>query len=131
MTVAPLTAMVLAGVEEQQAGIGSAVNNAVARIAGLAGIAALGPLVGSQLDVVGFHLAVLTAAAVAAAAGVFGGMLVRNPQRVVRAAECSGGPLAGAPRDAAVRDPRRSDQGVGQGPHGREPLTGRAMVGAR
>jgi EmrB/QacA subfamily drug resistance transporter len=131
MTVAPLTAMVLAGVEEHQAGIASAVNNAVARIAGLAGIAVLGPLLGTQLDVEAFHVGALAAAGLVAAAGVVGAVLVRNPQRVVRAAECSGGPLAGAPRDAAVRDPQRSDQGVGQGPHGREPLTGRAMVGAR
>ena len=45
MTVAPLTAAVLAGVETEQAGIGSAVNNATARIAGLLGTAALGAVV--------------------------------------------------------------------------------------
>ncbi|HUB35448.1 MAG TPA: MFS transporter [Solirubrobacteraceae bacterium] len=45
MTVAPLTAAVLAGVEERQAGIASAVNNAVARVAGLLGTAALGAAV--------------------------------------------------------------------------------------
>ena len=43
MTVAPLTATVLAGVDREQAGIASAVNNAVARIAGLLGVALLGP----------------------------------------------------------------------------------------
>jgi EmrB/QacA subfamily drug resistance transporter len=42
MTVAPLTATVLAGVEADRAGIASAVNNAVARIAGLLGTAAVG-----------------------------------------------------------------------------------------
>ena len=42
MTVAPLTAAVLAGVSERQAGIASAVNNAVARVAGLVGTAAVG-----------------------------------------------------------------------------------------
>jgi EmrB/QacA subfamily drug resistance transporter len=45
MTVAPLTAAVLAGVESDQAGIASAVNNAVARVAGLLGTAALGAVV--------------------------------------------------------------------------------------
>jgi hypothetical protein len=45
MTVAPLTAAVLAGVETDQAGIASAVNNAVARVAGLLGTAALGAVV--------------------------------------------------------------------------------------
>jgi hypothetical protein len=54
MTVAPLTAAVLAGVETDQAGIASAVNNAVARVASLLGTAALGAVVAaafiSQLD---------------------------------------------------------------------------------
>jgi EmrB/QacA subfamily drug resistance transporter len=54
MTVAPLTAAVLAGVQESQAGIASAVNNAVARVAGLLGTAAVGAAVatafGSTLD---------------------------------------------------------------------------------
>jgi hypothetical protein len=41
MTVAPLTAAVLAGAE-QQAGIASGVNNAIARVAGLLGTASVG-----------------------------------------------------------------------------------------
>ncbi len=48
MTVAPLTAAVLAGVETQQAGIASAVNNAVARVAGLLGTAAVGAAVAAS-----------------------------------------------------------------------------------
>ena len=35
ITVAPLTAAILAGIDQREAGIGSAVNNAVARVAGL------------------------------------------------------------------------------------------------
>jgi EmrB/QacA subfamily drug resistance transporter len=42
MTVAPLTAAVLAGVDGSQAGIASGVNNAIARVAGLIGTAAVG-----------------------------------------------------------------------------------------
>ena len=45
MTVAPLTATVLADADENNAGIASAVNNAVARVAGLLGVAALGAVV--------------------------------------------------------------------------------------
>jgi EmrB/QacA subfamily drug resistance transporter len=44
MTVAPLTAAVLAG-SEKEAGIASGVNNAIARIAGLLGTAAVGAVV--------------------------------------------------------------------------------------
>ena len=45
MTVAPLTAAVLAGAEPSQAGIASGVNNAIARVAGLLGTAAVGAAV--------------------------------------------------------------------------------------
>ena len=48
MTVAPLTAAVLAGVEESQAGIASAVNNAIARVAGLVATAAIGAVISAQ-----------------------------------------------------------------------------------
>jgi EmrB/QacA subfamily drug resistance transporter len=48
MTVAPLTAAVLAGVDTDQAGIASAVNNAVARVAGLLGTAAVGAAVAAS-----------------------------------------------------------------------------------
>lgn len=47
MTVAPLTAAVLAGAE-RQAGIASGVNNAIARIAGLLGTAAVGAAIASS-----------------------------------------------------------------------------------
>ena len=46
-TVAPLTAAVLAAVEDRRAGIASGVNNAIARIAGLLAIAVIGAFVAS------------------------------------------------------------------------------------
>src|SRR5947208_12348983 len=48
MTVAPLTAAVLAGVDQSQAGIASGVNNAIARVAGLIGTAAVGAAVAAS-----------------------------------------------------------------------------------
>jgi EmrB/QacA subfamily drug resistance transporter len=47
MTVAPLTAAVLSDASPSQAGIASGVNNAIARVAGLIGTAALGAVVAS------------------------------------------------------------------------------------
>ena len=48
MVVAPLTATVLADADEHNAGIASAVNNAIARVAGLIAIAAIGAMVAGQ-----------------------------------------------------------------------------------
>ncbi len=54
MTVAPLTSTVLADADDSNAGIASGVNNAIARVAGLVAIAAVGAVVasvfGSRLD---------------------------------------------------------------------------------
>lgn len=48
ITVAPLTAAILGDVKPAQAGIASAVNNAVARVAGLIAVAAVGAVVATQ-----------------------------------------------------------------------------------
>jgi len=48
LTVAPLTATVLADADEHNAGVASGVNNAVARVAALLGIAAIGAVVAAQ-----------------------------------------------------------------------------------
>ncbi|HEX8375874.1 MAG TPA: hypothetical protein VF606_11930, partial [Geminicoccaceae bacterium] len=52
MTVAPLTATVLAAVEERHSGVASGVNNAIARIAGLLAIAVLGAVVSTRFEAV-------------------------------------------------------------------------------
>jgi EmrB/QacA subfamily drug resistance transporter len=49
-TVAPLTATVLADADEHNAGIASGVNNAIARVAGLLAVAALGAVVAAQFS---------------------------------------------------------------------------------
>lgn len=63
VTVAPLTSATLGAVEQARAGIGSAINNAVARVAGLVTVACTGLIVGSAIDLGGFHRAVLVTAA--------------------------------------------------------------------
>lgn len=50
ITVAPLTAAILGDVNPEQAGIASAVNNAVARVAGLVAVAAVGAVVATQFN---------------------------------------------------------------------------------
>jgi len=153
ITVAPLTAAILAGVDQSEAGIGSAVNNAVARVAGLLATVAVGALVAAQFSssldhklagepltprghaavaqakqltlgrpsvagVPAHEAAAITVASgqsslqafrvgigVAGALVIIGGLIgaagIRNPKRIVRARQCSGGQLAGAPLDAA------------------------------
>jgi EmrB/QacA subfamily drug resistance transporter len=78
MTVAPLTAAVLADVGEGRAGIASAINNAVARIAGLIMIAFVGVIVGSRVDVAGFHRAILFTALLVMAGGLISAVGIRN-----------------------------------------------------
>ena len=111
-TVAPLTATVLADADESDAGIASAINNAIARVAGLIGIAAIGALVASKLpgdtfgpnsqSVDAFHQAILACAALVAAGGIVAAFGIENPRRRVKAEECPGGQLVGVPRPALV-----------------------------
>lgn len=86
MTVAPLTATVLAAAPEHEVGVASAVNNDVARTAGLLAVAVLPALAGITPAVYadpaalssGFHRAVLIAAALCAAGGVLSALTIRN-----------------------------------------------------
>jgi EmrB/QacA subfamily drug resistance transporter len=76
LTVAPLTATVLADAHRGDSGIASGVNNAVARVAGLAGIAVVGVAVagrsGAELDLAGFRVSMVLTAAIVAAGGLVG-----------------------------------------------------------
>lgn len=78
ITVAPLTSAVLGDIDKRHAGIGSAVNNAVARIAGLVAVASIGLVTGPQLTVAGFHRGAVVMAALLALGGVIAAAGIRN-----------------------------------------------------
>jgi predicted MFS family arabinose efflux permease len=108
MTVAPLTATVLADADESDAGIASAINNAIARIAALVGVSVMSVVVSSTLvgdsfapnsdSVHAFHLVIACCAALVAAGGVAGALGIVNPRKAVDAESCPAGQLVGHPK---------------------------------
>jgi EmrB/QacA subfamily drug resistance transporter len=80
ITVSPLTAAILAAVDQAQSGIGSAINNAVSRIAGLIAVAFTGVIIGGAVDFAGFRQGAVVTAALFAVAGVISAIGIRNAQ---------------------------------------------------
>jgi EmrB/QacA subfamily drug resistance transporter len=96
VTVSPLTAAILGAIDPSHSGIASAVNNAVARIAGLLAVAMLGMITGGVLDLGGFHRSLWVIAALMAAGGVVSWVGIRRvvePAKVVL--ERTGDPTSG------------------------------------
>lgn len=82
MTVAPLTSAILGSIKTEHAGIGSAVNNAVARVAGLVAVAAIGLVTGATLNQQGFHNGLLAMAILLIIGGLISAIGIRNPKTV-------------------------------------------------
>jgi EmrB/QacA subfamily drug resistance transporter len=86
LTVAPLTATVLAAADPRHAGIASGVNNAISRGAGLIAIAVIPGLAGltgeayrdPAVFAAGFRTAMLISAGLSAAGGLLAWLLIRN-----------------------------------------------------
>jgi EmrB/QacA subfamily drug resistance transporter len=119
LTVAPLTATALAAAGEENAGIASAVNNDVARTAGLLAVAVLPAAAGiAQAGTAdpaafsaGFHRAVLVCAVLCVGGGLLAAVGIRNPAVTPQPyASCpvSGPPLRGIAAATAV--PPAGDQ---------------------
>ena len=110
--VAPLTATALAAAPADHAGVASAVNNDVARAAGLIAVAVLPALAGitgeSYLHPAalahGFRMAALIAAVFCAAGGVLAALTIRNPGR----AKCERRPRRSGSYCALEATPLRS-----------------------
>jgi EmrB/QacA subfamily drug resistance transporter len=89
INVAPLTATALAAAPADHAGVASAVNNDVARAAGLIAVAVLPALAGNTGESYlhpaalahGFKMAAMIAAAFCAAGGLLAVLTIRNPAR--------------------------------------------------
>ncbi|MCX7522067.1 MFS transporter [Microbacterium sp. STN6] len=79
VTVAPLTSGILGSIDPARAGIGSAINNAVSRVAGLVTIALAGIIAGGALDVDGFRRIALTTAALMLAGAIVSFIGIRTP----------------------------------------------------
>ena len=83
LTVAPLTATVMSDARHGDSGIASGVNNAVARVAGMLGIAVVGVAVagrsGAQLDLDGFRIGMLLTACLVGVGGLIGIAGISNP----------------------------------------------------
>jgi len=84
ITVAPLTSAVLGSIKTSQAGIGSAINNAIARIAGLLAVAIVGLFAGTSLDLEGYRAGIIICATLLFIGGIVSFVGIKNSAKLVR-----------------------------------------------
>ncbi len=81
IAVTPLTSAILEAVDPSQSGIGSAINNAVSRIAGLIAVAFAGVIAQGAMDYDSFRRLALVTAALFLVGGLVSAVGIRNPQQ--------------------------------------------------
>lgn len=81
VTVAPLTAAILGAVDSKRSGIASAINNVVARVAGLVAVALIGTVTGYNLNLAGFRNGLILSIALFVVGGLVSFAGIRNPAR--------------------------------------------------
>ncbi|WP_144710011.1 MFS transporter [Curtobacterium pusillum] len=89
LMVTPLTSAVLGSVPQSEAGAGSAVNNAIARIAGLVMVALAGVVLGGGVSVAGLHRGMIAIAVLLVAGAVVSAVGIRNPRPEYAAPDAS------------------------------------------
>jgi len=82
VTVAPLTAAILGAVDSKRSGIASAINNVVARVAGLVAVALIGTVTGYNLNLAGFRNGLVLAIVLFVVGGFVSLVGIRNPARL-------------------------------------------------
>lgn len=80
IAVTPLTSAILAAVDASESGIGSAINNAVSRIAGLIAVAFAGLIAQGTMNYDSFRRLALVTAALFVVGGLVSAVGIRNPE---------------------------------------------------
>lgn len=80
ITVAPLTSAILGSINPHYSGIGSGINNAISRLAGLITIALLGIFMGSHVTTEGFRASMLFAIGLLVIGGIVSLIGIQNPK---------------------------------------------------
>ncbi|WP_062292943.1 MFS transporter [Arthrobacter alpinus] len=115
ITVAPLTAAILGAVPAGQSGIGSAINNAVSRVAGLIAVALAGVMLGGVLDYESFRRVMVITALLFLAGSVVSALGISNAEARQQRSDAETGPAVAVdgPGDGSEDGPENGLRAAG------------------